>query len=339
MNKSWKVGSVRAGKNGIFTMPWLNQGQANGSSEFKRPPLGTIMKWILTRNPPKFPEPDTFKVDTPDFSQVKEGMKCTWIGHATCLLQVGGFNILTDPVFSQRCSPVQWAGPLRYVPPICKIRDLPPIHVVLISHDHYDHLDWNSILVIEQHFKPIYACGLELGSWFIKEANVSKERVFEFDWWQTQSFFENKCQIQFLPVQHWSKRQIINDDCRTLSGGFSVQVDGLKFFFNGDTGYNEELYEEIGERCGPFDLAAVPIGAYQPRLVMKIQHVDPDEAFLIHQKIKSKRSVGIHHGTFILTDEPVKEPSERINKLTAENPEIPPFTAINHGSFLSVFKQ
>lgn len=338
MNQCWKTGSVRIANNGRFIMPWLGEGQHKGSSEFKRPALGTVLKWMWTRNPPKFPAPGTFTVEKPDFSEVVNGMKCTWIGHATCLLQVGGFNIITDPVFSKRCSPVQWAGPLRYVPPACKIKELPQIHMVLISHDHYDHLDWDSILALERHFKPIYACGLELGSWFTGEAKVPKDRVFEFDWWQTQGFFENKCQVQFIPVQHWSKRKIFNDECRSLWGGFSVQVDGLKFFFNGDTGFNETLYDEIGSRCGPFDLAAIPIGAYQPREVMKIQHVDPDEAFLIHQKIKSKRSLGIHHGTFILTDEPVKEPAERINKLSSENPQISPFTAINHGNYIIAYK-
>lgn len=337
MNQCWKAGSVRVAKNGKFTMPWLADGP-NKSSEFKRPSFGTILKWTLTRKSPSFPVPGTFTVEKPDFSEVKNGMKCTWIGHATCLLQVGGFNILTDPVFSQRCSPVHWAGPLRYVPPACKIKDLPPIHIVLISHDHYDHLDWDSILALEKRFKPIYACGLELGAWFIDEVRVPADRVIEFDWWQTKGFFEDKCQVQFVPVQHWSKRKVLNDDCRSLWGGFSVTVDGLKFFFNGDTGYSAELYKEIGERCGPFNLAAIPIGAYQPREIMKTQHIDPNEAFLIHQKIKSKRSFGIHHGTFILTDEPVKEPSERINKLSADNPHIPAFTAINHGSSLTITK-
>ena len=335
MNQCWKVGSVRAGKGGKFVMPWLGE----GNSEFKRPSPGVLIKWLLTRNSPNFPKVDTFQVEKPDFSPIENEMKCTWIGHATCLLQVGGFNILTDPVFSERCSPVQWAGPLRYVPPACKIRELPPIHMVLISHDHYDHLDWDSILALESQFKPIYACGLELGSWFIREAGVSPDRVVEFDWWQTRSFFNDNCHVQFVPVQHWSKRRLFNDECRSLWGGFSVQVDGLRFFFNGDTGYDDKLYEEIGHRCGPFDLAAIPIGAYQPREIMKTQHVDPDEAFMIHQKIKSSRSFGIHHGTFILTDEPVKEPSERINKLSFDNPQIPPFTAIKHGSFISVSKK
>lgn len=331
MNRCWKTGSVRV--NGKFVSSWLGL----DSAEFKRPSLAAILKWKLAGNGPKFPEPGTFEVEKPDFSPPKEGsMKCTWIGHATCLLQVDGLNIITDPVFSNRCSPVQWAGPLRYVPSACKIKELPEIHLVLISHDHYDHLDWGSIIALEREFKPIYACGLELGSWFTEEASIPMERVFEFDWWQSRSLFKEKCNVQFVPVQHWSKRRVFNDDCRTLWGGFSVHIGSKKFFFNGDTGYNDELYEEIGDRCGPFDLAAIPIGAYEPRNIMKVQHVDPDEAFMIHQKIKSKRSFGIHHATFILTDEPVKEPAERINKLSAENPDIPLFTAIKHGAHLII---
>lgn len=332
MNHSWKLGSVRHSSTGHFRMPWL-------SSDFQLPSPLAILKWKLFGKAPDFPAPGTFEVVKPDFSTEERGMKCTWIGHATCLLQAGGFNILTDPVFTKRCSPVQWAGPLRYVPPACRIKELPQIHMVLISHDHYDHLDWNSIKALESRFKPIYACGLELGSWFTEYVGVPSERVIEFDWWQEKSFFENgACRVQFVPVQHWSKRRIFNDTCRTLWGGFSVEIDGKKFFFNGDTGYSEELYEEIGKRCGPFDIAAIPIGAYQPREVMQTQHVDPDEAFLIHQKIKSKLSFGIHHATFILTDEPVKEPAERINKLSSDNPQIPPFTAIKHGSSIIINK-
>ena len=287
MNQCWKVGSVRAGENGKFTVPWLIGG-SNKSSEFKRPSFWTILKWLSTRNSPKFPEPGTFTVEKPDFSVVENVMKCTWIGHATCLLQAGGFNILTDPVFSKRCSPVQWTGPLRFVPPACEIKELPQVHLVLISHDHYDHLDWNSILALERNFKPIYACGLELGAWFTDKVGVPTDRVVEFDWWQIKSFFDDKCQVQFVPVQHWSKRRIINDDCRSLWGGFSVAVDGMKFFFNGDTGYSADLYEEIGKRCGPFDLAAIPIGAYQPREIMKTQHTVTTFNRKVHVKYKDQ---------------------------------------------------
>lgn len=307
-------------------MPWLG--------DFKRPSIFTILKWMFTRKAPSFPLPSAFDAVVPDFAPTPDSMKCTWIGHATCLLQADGLNVLTDPVFSERCSPVLWAGPRRYTAPASRISELPKIHLVLISHDHYDHLDYDSIIALEKRFKPVYVCGLRLGSWFIKEANVDPGRVFEFDWWQSKSFFDEKCIIQFLPVQHWSKRQIINDDCRSLWGGFSVQIESKNFFFNGDTGYNEELYDEIGKRCGPFDLAAIPIGAYQPRDIMKTQHVDPDEAFFIHQKIMSKQSFGIHHGTFILTDEPVHEPTERIIKLSKENPNVSPFHVLKHGEAL-----
>ena len=331
MKQLWKFGSVRSMSTGRFTMPWL-------PTDFKLSSFFAILKWKLFSKAPEFPEPGAFEVVKPDFTTVENEMKCTWIGHATCLLQAGGFNILTDPVFSDRCSPVQWAGPLRYVPPACQIKELPPIHMVLISHDHYDHLDWNSILDLETHHKPIYACGLELGSWFTEGAGVPSERVVEFDWWQERTFFEDACRVKFVPVQHWSKRQIFNDTCRTLWGGFSVEIGGMRFFFNGDTGYSKELYDEIGDRCGPFDIAAIPIGAYQPREIVQIQHVDPDEAFLIHQQIRSKQSIGIHHATFILTDEPVKEPAERINKLSSDNPQIAPFTAIKHGSSVTTNK-
>ena len=144
-----------------------------------------------------------------------------------------------------------------------------------------------------------------------------------------------RLKLQFVPVQHWSKRRAFGDERRTLWGAFSVEVDGFKFFFNGDTGYSEELYQEIATRCGPFDLAAIPIGAYEPRNIMQVQHINPEEAFLIHRHLQSKCSIGIHHATFVLTDEPVREPAERIKQISDSNPEVPPFLAIKHGSSIT----
>jgi L-ascorbate metabolism protein UlaG (beta-lactamase superfamily) len=188
---------------------------------------------------------------------------------------------------------------------------------------------------LEKFHRPIYVCGLNLGKWFTGTAKIESSRVKEMDWWQNLCLLDTVVDIQFVPVQHWSKRHAYGDERKSLWGGFSVSVKGFKFFFNGDTGFTSELYEEIGQRCGPFDLCAIPIGAYEPRSVMTMQHVDPEQAFMIHRLLKSTVSFGIHYATFILTDEPIDEPKARIEKLSKENPDVPPFLAIEHGASIS----
>jgi L-ascorbate metabolism protein UlaG (beta-lactamase superfamily) len=311
-------------------MPWLGEGK---KSAFARPSMWALFRWLFSRNPPPFPHPKDFEVVKPSFDTPPMGKaKISWIGHSTCLLQVGGLNILTDAVFSERCSPFQWSGPKRYVPPACTINELPKIDLVVTSHDHYDHLDWYTADELETLHKPIFACGLELGSWFRENLKVKNDRIIELDWWEEKVLFNGQLKIRFLPVQHWSKRKAIGDERRTLWGGFSIEFEGFKFFFNGDTGYSEELYQEIFSKCGYFDVSAIPIGAYEPRNIMKTQHIDPEEAFLIHQHLKSQCSFGIHHATFILTDEPIREPAQRVKKLSESNPDVPPFLAIKHGA-------
>lgn len=330
MNTDWRRGSVKT-SSGTYLMPWL--GETN-EQNIQRPSFSIIAHWIATRRPPSPPPPDTFPLHRPNFDVQPSEMRCTWIGHATCFLQAAGFNILTDAVFSNRCSPVQWAGPLRFVPPACSISELPKVHVVLTSHDHYDHLDWHSVADLEKYHRPIYVCGLKLGKWFTDTAGINRERVIELDWWESVTVLDN-VNVQFVPVQHWSKRHAYGDERKSLWGGFSVCINEFKFFFNGDTGFNSELYEEIGRRCGPFDLCAIPIGAYEPRSVMTMQHVDPEEAFMIHQLLKSTLSFGIHYATFILTDEPIEEPKIRIEKISKINSDVPPFLAIDHGSSIT----
>ncbi len=311
-------------------MPWLGEDEKGGA--LKRPKFLNIMRWLLTGKSPSAPSPLEFEVIKPSFEKPPTGKaKLTWIGHSTCLLQVGDFNVLTDAIFSQRCSPVQWAGPKRFVPPACSIEELPAVDLLITSHNHYDHLDYRSAKDIEKLHKPLFACGLGLGSWFHQNLSVDRERVLEFDWWQQKSLFDGRLKLKFVPVQHWSKRSVFRDERRSLWGGFIVEVEGFKFFFNGDTGYSEELYREINSNCGPFDVCAIPIGAYEPRSIMEAQHVNPEESFLIHKRLQSRCSIGIHHGTFILTDEPIHEPAERLKKLSKSNPLSSPFLVVKHG--------
>jgi N-acyl-phosphatidylethanolamine-hydrolysing phospholipase D len=172
------------------------------------------------------------------------------------------FGILTDPVFVDRCSPVSFAGPKRFTQPPCSPKDLPTVHLCLISHSHYDHLCIESIKAVEASHRPLYAVGLGLGEFFVDCLGIEAARVVELDWWEKQNLNDeqNATTVQFLPTQHWSKR-VLDDDLKTLWGAFVVRTPSHSFFFNGDTGYNKELYEEIGRRIGPIDMAAIPIGS------------------------------------------------------------------------------
>jgi N-acyl-phosphatidylethanolamine-hydrolysing phospholipase D len=259
----------------------------------------------------------------------------TWIGHATVLLQLNGKNILTDPLFSQRSSPVQWAGPKRVVPPGISMENLPPIHMVLISHDHYDALDEPSIM---QLFKrpggkdTLFFVPLGLRKWFNKRGIT---HVFEMDWWDNTQM--DNFSITAVPVQHWSKRNPFSRN-RTLWAGWVVEVANFRFFFAGDSGYCPH-FKQIGEKFGKIDLAAIPIGAYEPRWFMAKHHISPEESVKVHQDIRAEKSIGIHWGTFILTDEPLNEPPQRLAE-AVKNAGLKPeaFVVLKHGETIP-FKQ
>ena len=228
----------------------------------------------------------------------------TWIGHATFLVQLAGMNVLTDPHFSERASPVQFAGPKRIVPLPIAIEELPRIDVVLISHNHYDHLDVGSVKALASRAagSPLFLVPLGLKAWF---SAIGIERVEEHDWWQARS--EGRLRFTLVPAQHWSKRTLW-DANQTLWGGWVIEGGGVKAIHTGDLGYSQDA-RDIGERLGPFDLAFIPIGAYAPRWFMKTMHVDPAEAVQLRADLRARRAIGMHWGTFEhLTDEPLDEP-------------------------------
>jgi L-ascorbate metabolism protein UlaG (beta-lactamase superfamily) len=231
----------------------------------------------------------------------------TWIGHATVLLRLGGLKVLTDPHFSERASPVGFAGPKRYQPPGVALADLPEIDAVVISHSHYDHLDVDSVRALHQRHgdRLQFFVPLGLKPWF---AELGIDRVTELDWWQHAEL--GAVRFTLTPMQHWSARGLFDRD-RTLWGGWAIAAPELKVFFAGDTGYSAD-FAEIGRRLGPFDFAALPIGAYEPRWFMRRQHVDPAEALQIHRDIGARRSLGIHWGVFAMADEPLDEPPREL---------------------------
>jgi N-acyl-phosphatidylethanolamine-hydrolysing phospholipase D len=230
----------------------------------------------------------------------------TWIGHATLLIQLDGLNILTDPHWSERASPVSFAGPKRLVPPGLRFDDLPPIHLILISHDHYDHLDFETVRRLEERHRPQFLVPLGVRGWLEK---VGIRNVEELDWWDSRKIQD--CLVTCTPVQHFSGRTLW-DRNRRLWSGWSVQGTRRHVFFAGDTGYYPELFKKIGRRLGTFDLAAIPIGAYLPPYMMKFVHSTPEQALQIFSDIQAERFLAMHWGTFDLADEPIDDPPKRL---------------------------
>lgn len=251
----------------------------------------------------------------------------TWIGHDTFLLQVEGQNILLDPVFSNRVSPLPFAGPARLAPLGLEMHELPAIDIVLISHNHYDHLDLYSVKrLAREHASSIhFFVPLGLKAWF---AEQDIHCVTELDWWDSAS--HNGFGIHATPVQHFSSRTA-TDQNKTLWAAWAMKSEQFSFYFAGDTGYSSD-FAETGKRLGPFDFAALPIGAYDPRWFMAAMHVAPEEAVQIFQDIGARYAVGMHWGTFRLTDEDIDEPPKRLAAaLDAAGIEQERFFVMEHG--------
>jgi N-acyl-phosphatidylethanolamine-hydrolysing phospholipase D len=229
----------------------------------------------------------------------------TWIGHATVLLRMDGLTILTDPGWSERASPLSWAGPLRLVPPGLPFEELPRVDVVVISHDHYDHLDLATVKRLAAAHDPLFVVPLGLKAWF---ADNGITRVEERDWWQRVE--HRGVTFVCVPAQHFSQRTPW-DSSRRLWATWAVLGPTRRFYFTGDTGYFP-AFKEVGARLGPFDLAAVAIGAYLPPEIMRAVHVTPEEAVQLSEDVRARVLLGIHWGTFDLAEEPLGEPPTRM---------------------------
>ena len=232
----------------------------------------------------------------------------TWVGHATMLVQVGHVSFLTDPIWSDWPSPVPMVGPQRYVEPGIAMDDLPPIAFVVISHNHYDHLDLPTLTALAgRDHQTVFYVPLGNGD-LLRRNGVSN--VQEMDWGQTAQ--HAGVTVHCLPSQHWSKRSF-NDDQQALWSSWAVTSDQGNVFFAGDTGYFGG-FKDIGERLGPFDLAALPIGAYEPRAMMRESHMNPEEAIQAAIDLGARHAVAMHFGTFDLSDEPLDEPPRRFRQ-------------------------
>ena len=293
---------------GGFRNPW--PGPEHGLREF--------LRWRIDRlRTPPASELDggPFPLATPAHAtpRARPGQcSVTWVGHSTTLVQLGAVNVLTDPVWSDHAAPLPGLGPRRRVPPGIDFAALPPIDLVLLSHNHYDHLDDRTVrrlIAAQPSIEWIVPLGL---AEFVRARGAT--RVTQFDWWEEREIAGAR--IACTPARHFSARGLL-DRFQTLWAGFVVRVDGHAMYFAGDTATHPE-FARIGERFGPFDITLLPVGAYEPRWFMGPVHMNPEDAVSAYQELQAAHPsarpaamVGIHWGTFKLTDEPLREPPTR----------------------------
>jgi len=277
---------------------------------YRRPQVGFFEGWATrlknwsddgSARLPLAPIP-VVKPDLGFIHQNKSEPALTWIGHATFLFQSGtGLNILTDPVFDERASPLPFAGPKRHQPPGVAMANLPHIDAILISHSHYDHLSLASLrqLYRQPDGPPLLVAPLGVDVWLAKHVtDGERARIVKLDWWDKLDL--KGLELTLLPVQHWSARSPW-DRNETLWGAYALRRPGFSFFFSGDLAYSPDI-RDIAARFDGFDLAAIGIGAYQP-VWYRNSHVSPDEAVRIHRELRVKHSVGMHWGTFPMGQE------------------------------------
>jgi len=230
-----------------------------------------------------------------------------WIGHATFLIKLGNTTIITDPVFSKNAGPLIF-GPKRYVEPALKLNEIPEVNLFLLTHNHYDHQDMKTIRGFP-YKKSKVLVPLKLGKYFTR---YRFNDVSEMDWYD--EIYVNDLKITLLPAVHWSKRSL-TDANKTLWGNFLIEYKGKKIFFACDTGYGN-IYKDLGKKYGPIDLTMINIGAYdfRPMFEKSIYHTTPEEALQVAKDLKSKKVLGTHWGTFVLSLEPIMEPPIRFKK-------------------------
>ena len=303
----------------------------------ERTPAHGFREFLQWRRDPnrRRPQPKRFPVHRPG-PEALEGSPArpvlTWIGHASFLLRCNGWNLLTDPVLSDRASPLSFAGPRRCTPPALSVEDLPEIHAVVISHNHYDHLDAPTVRALHRRFgdRLRWRVPLGLAQWFRRRGI---RNVRELAWWEHDP--EDGLDFHFVPTQHFSGRGL-RDHNLTLWGGWMLDFGDFSAFFAGDTGYGS-VFREIGQVFRGIDLALLPIGAYEPRWFMKPVHVSPEEAVDVHLDLGARQSVAMHWGTFVLTDEPVDEPPRRLAEaLQRRNLNPDEFRVLAHGQTIEL---
>jgi L-ascorbate metabolism protein UlaG (beta-lactamase superfamily) len=252
----------------------------------------------------------------------------TFVGHATFLIQTAAANFLTDPMYSRRAGPLNVLGPRRVRQPGVRLEDLPPISIVLLSHNHYDHCDIRTLRTLSERFDPVVVTPIGNAA-LVRSAGI--RRVEELDWWESSN--ASAFPITLTPAQHFSARTPL-DRNRALWGGFMLAPRGARILFAGDTAY-APFFRDIRHRLGPIDLALLPIGAYEPRWFMKAIHMNPAEALQAHLDLDASQSVGMHFGTFQLTTEGIDDPLRALDEArNARNVDSSRFRTLEFGESL-----
>ncbi len=295
------VGTLAQGQSHFDGKRFFNPGQDDLKSFWQ------VIKWQLIGDKAHWP------TDVPNknyplrpLASDEKGV-VSFINHATFLIQLPGLNILTDPIYSERASPFTFIGPKRARAPGISLVDLPPIDVVLISHNHYDHLDVETLKLLDAKYKPLFLVPLR-DEKILNEAGI--QNVKPMDWWEEVSVKGNR--FIFAPAKHWSARSLW-DKNESLWGSFMIANEATKIYFGGDTGYSNHFLD-IKVRLGAPDVALLPIGAYEPRWFMAAHHMNPEEALKAHQDLEATRSIGMHFGTFQLSDEAIDAPEKDLIK-------------------------
>jgi L-ascorbate metabolism protein UlaG (beta-lactamase superfamily) len=286
-----------------------------------------LLRWKLTSRRGHWNKwTDSKAGDVPPPRVNGKDLRVTFINHATVLIQTEGLNILTDPIWSERASPVSWAGPRRHRSPGLRFEDLPPIDLVLLSHNHYDHLDTRTLVRLCAEHQPRFVTGL--GNRAFLEAQEITE-VAELDWWEATRV-SNELNVVCVPARHFSRRGLSDGDA-TLWCGFVLQGLSGNIYFAGDTGMDGH-FVDIKNRFGPIRLALLPIGSYLPQWFMHPVHISPSEAMEVHTMLESRVSVAIHFGTFALGDDGEFEPVRKLREALNDNDKSDSrFWVLEHG--------
>ncbi len=291
-----------------------------------------MLKWKLANGAADWPESVPVTPAKPAARVDGDAMVVTVVGHATVLVQTAGLNILTDPVWSERVSPLSWAGPKRVRAPGIRFADLPKIDIILVSHNHYDHLDLDTLAKLWRRDRPLIVTPLGNAALMARRGITA----FARDWGESIGVRPG-VEVTVERVQHWSSRRM-RDRNRALWGGFTVTTPGGNIYFAGDCGYGDgSMFREAAAKHGPYRLALLPVGAYEPRWFMANAHMNPAEAVAAFRDLQAGEAVGIHWGVWQLTDEAIDAPREAL-AVALRDAQIAPerFVAAEAGEVVAV---